>query len=245
MNDLSNLQTRIGYAFKNSGLLLQSLTHRSFANEESGGTATVAKDNERLEFLGDAVLDLAMSAILMSRFSSDPEGSLSKKRASLVNEEILAQLALELGLDQMMRLGKGEAKSGGLTKPRILASTCEAILGGVFLDAGFDRASLVIEKLFSARLEAAGQSTVDYRTDFKTRLQERAQEIKRATPVYAVEGESGPDHDKVFEVAVMLAGERLAKGVGKSKKAAEQDAARQALETLETESSPLEETVTE
>jgi ribonuclease-3 len=212
---------------------LQALTHRSYANEESGGSPTVATDNERLEFLGDAVLDLALSATLMSRFASDPEGALSKKRASLVNEDTLSQLALELGLDKTIRLGKGETKSGGLTKPRILASTCEAILGAVFLDAKFDRVSEVIDRLFASRLEEIGQSSVDYRTDFKTRLQEHAQEKRRATPSYAVENESGPDHDKVFEVAVILAGERLAKGVGKSKKAAEQDAARQALEILD------------
>lgn len=231
--ELAPLQALLDIAFRDPALLRLALTHRSFANEEASGNPSVETDNERLEFLGDAVLDLALSAILMKCFPADSEGALSKKRASLVNEETLAGLALELGLDTMIRLGKGEAKTGGVHKPRILASAFEAILGAVFLDGGFDQALKTIHRLFASRLQEISQSSVDYRTDFKTRLQEKAQETRKATPVYRVESESGPDHDKVFDVSVRLAGETLASGSGRSKKAAEQDAARKALEILE------------
>lgn len=229
------LAESLGRSFTKPELLTLALTHRSFANEEAGGSSTVSSDNERLEFLGDAVLDLALSAILMVRFESDSEGALSKKRASLVNEETLSLLALELKLDTMIRLGKGEAKTGGVAKPRILASTFEAVLGACYLDGGFPAAYEVVERIFATRLEEIGRSVVDYRSDFKTRLQEKAQDKRKATPIYQTLSESGPDHDKIFEVAVLVAGETLAAGRGKSKKAAEQDAARQALELLERE----------
>lgn len=226
------LAVSLGHEFKTPELLLQALTHKSFANEKSGGAPCVHRDNERMEFLGDAVLDLALSECLMRKFPNDPEGALSKKRASLVNEETLSLIARELQLETLIRLGKGETKTGGLQKPRILASTLEAALGAVFLDAGFDAALKVVEKIFETRLNELVTSPVDFRSDFKTRLQECAQEVHKATPTYQVEGESGPDHDKQFEVSVRLDGQILATGNGRSKKAAEQDAARKALEMM-------------
>lgn len=229
---LQALAQNLGHMFARLDLLELALTHKSYSNEQSGGASTVQTDNERLEFLGDAVLDLALSDILMNRFESDPEGALSKKRASLVNEETLSKLALELKLETCLRVGKGEAKTGGLQKPRILASAVEAILGAVYLDAGYDIAKSVVSRIFDTRLSGLGTAGVDFESDFKTRLQERAQEIRKNTPTYSVESESGPDHDKTFEVAVRLEGEVLATGHGRSKKAAEQDAAKKALERL-------------
>jgi ribonuclease III len=227
---LMDLAAVLGHEFKRPELLELALTHKSFSNEKSGGASTVQTDNERLEFLGDAVLDLALSDLLMTRFGDDPEGSLSKKRASLVNEEMLAKVALELKVDSFLRLGRGETKTGGLQKPRILASAVEAILGAVYQDAGFEAAKLTVERVFASRLGSLETSAVDFESDFKTRLQERAQEIKKSTPSYSVESETGPDHDKVFAVSVKLDGECLATGQGRSKKAAEQDAAKKALE---------------
>lgn len=226
---IESLLALLQHEFSQPELLQLALTHKSFSNEKSGGVPSVQSDNERLEFLGDAVLDLALSDLLMRRFPNDSEGALSKKRASLVNEETLSKIALELKLEHLLRLGRGEIKTGGLQKPRILASTFEAILGALFTDAGYDKAYQTIERLFAVRLEEFAQSGVDFRLDYKTRLQEQAQEKYREAPTYQIESESGPDHDKVFEVSVRMKGEILGRGVGRSKKSAEQDAARVAL----------------
>ncbi len=230
VDSTQTLQARLGYTFTDASYLERALTHRSYANEFSPGTFDA--DNERLEFLGDAVLDLVLSDLLMKRFPMDTEGGLSKKRASLVNEESLAGIANELGLENLIKVGRGEARNGGSRKPRILASTLEAVLGAIYSDGGYQAAAIVIEAAFRSRIEEVGNAGVDYREDFKTRLQERAQELYRATPTYKVESESGPDHDKVFEISVTIGEQRLAVGRGRSKKAAEQDAARQALEQL-------------
>ncbi len=219
---------RFHYVFKNLKLLEQALTHKSYRNENTTAVVAIC-DNERLEFLGDAVLDLALSEILMRRFPGDQEGGLSKKRASLVNEETLAKLALEVALTDVIRLGKGERQSGGEQKPRILASTFEAVIGAIFLDGGFNNALEVVEKIFDPHLTGL-EGKIDFQQDFKTRLQEKVQEKYRAIPLYQVENEVGPDHDKQFEVSVRLDGRVLASGQGRSKKSAEQDAARKALE---------------
>jgi len=224
------LQARLGYWFSDRSHLERALTHRSYANEVSPGV--IGGDNERLEFLGDAVLDLVLSDLLMKRFPADSEGSLSKKRASLVNEESLAGIATELGLENLIKVGRGEARNGGSRKPRILASALEAVFGAIFSDGGYQAAAPVIESAFRSRIEEVGNAGVDYQADFKTRLQELAQELYRETPTYKVESESGPDHDKVFEISVSIGEKRLAIGRGRSKKAAEQDAARQALERM-------------
>ena len=225
---LSGLESALGYHFDRVELCEQALTHKSFANEQG----LRAEDNERLEFLGDAVLDLALSELLVRRFPLDTEGALSKKRASLVNEETLAGLAAELQVGAFIRLGKGETKTGGLQKPRILASTLEAIFGAIHLDRGFPDAVKMIECVFENRLQLLEQTKVDYQADFKTRLQERIQEVFRQTPSYCIERTEGPDHDRHFEVSVRVNDEVLAVGRGRSKKAAEQDAARLALETI-------------
>lgn len=230
---LDLLGSALGYRFNNQDLLWIALTHKSYANEKNGAVHRVTTDNERLEFLGDAVLDLALSDCLMDRFPMDPEGSLSKKRASLVNEDTLFNIATELKLEQMIRLGKGELKTGGLQKPRILASALEALLGAIFVESGYPTALEVARRLYKLRLEEMSQSSVAFQQDFKTRLQERMQERHRATPIYHVESETGPDHEKRFEISVKLDETILATGAGRSKKAAEQDAARQALENLD------------
>lgn len=223
----------LDYKFQRPELLELAFTHKSYANEITTGGSTVADDNERLEFLGDAVLDLVLSDVLMKKFPNDPEGALSKKRASLVNEDSLSSIAREHQFDQRLKLGKGELKTGGLQKPRILASSLEAVIGAVFQDSGYILVSDVIEKLFAKQLERLSTETVDFSADYKTRLQERAQStFRKSTPTYRLEGESGPDHDKTFNVIVELEGKALATGSGKSKKAAEQDAAKKALETL-------------
>jgi ribonuclease-3 len=230
VSPLAALSAALGHTFNDMALLDLALTHKSYSNEKSGGFSNVLADNERLEFLGDAVLDLALSEALMRLFSNDAEGSLSKKRASLVNEDVLASIARELRFEAMIKLGKGEVKTGGLAKPRILASSLEAVLGAVFMDGGYGPAREAVARLFAERLTALHQMPVDFHLDYKTRLQERAQEVAKATPTYQVEGETGPDHDKQFEVSVRLDGKILATGTGRSKKAAEQDAARKALE---------------
>jgi ribonuclease-3 len=225
---IESLESALGYVFADRSGLELALTHKSFANEQG----TNAGDNERLEFLGDAVLDLAMSEILMRRFPTDLEGGLSKKRASLVNEETLAKVAMGLDMGARVRVGRGEAKTGGGHKPRLLASTLEAIFGAVFLDGGYFAAQAVVAKLFEERMTQLANSTVDFQADFKTRLQELAQERHRQAPVYRVDRESGPDHDKVFEVTVRVGETELASGSGRSKKSAEQDAAKAALEKM-------------
>ncbi len=229
----TSLLEHLEYKFHRPELMELALTHKSYANEIMNGTSTTADDNERLEFLGDAVLDLALSDVLMTRFPLDTEGSLSKKRASLVNEDALSAIARSLGFDQLLRLGKGEIKTGGLQKPRILASGLEAVIGAVFQDSGFILVTNVIEKLFEEALNRLNTETIDFSSDFKTRLQERAQSASsKMTPTYRLESESGPDHEKIFNVIVELDGLSLAQGSGKSKKAAEQNAAKKALETL-------------
>ncbi len=226
---MQELQTLLQHNFSNSDLLTQALTHKSFKNEDAATSA----DNEKLEFLGDAVLDLALSQYLMNQFPLDDEGALSKKRASLVNEESLSQLAGEIGLANYLRLGKGELRTGGLLKPRLLASSFEAIIGAVFVDGGYAKAVEIVERLFSAKISQIANAP-DFASDFKTRLQERAQELYRTTPKYQVDAETGPDHDKKFEISVWVNEAQIAKGEGRSKKAAEQEAAKVALEIFET-----------
>ncbi len=215
------------YQFKDQQLLLQAFTHRSFHNEQ--GAQTPSGHNERLEFLGDAVLDLGLSDLLMRQLASSPEGDLSKIRASLVNERVLSELALEYGIDQRLRLGRGEAQSGGAQKPRLLSSAFEAYVGALYLDGGFDMAMKFIEESFSSRLQKIDPYQ-SFSEDYKTRLQELAQQSFRQTPTYELKSEEGPAHDRLFSVVVSLQGQGLASGQGRSKKQAEQEAARKALE---------------
>jgi ribonuclease III len=223
---LDDLEALLGYAFGDRELLRAALTHRSFANEQ-GPSAT---DNERLEFLGDAVLDLCVGHLLMQLCPELDEGALSVTRSQVVSEAGLAAVARDLDLGRYLYVGKGEDRSGGRDKPSILSGAFEAVIAAVYLDGGFDAAWALVARFFARRLEALDLGSSG---DFKTRLQEVAQARHRATPTYAVVGESGPDHDKTFEVAVMIGVRELARARGKSKKAAEQRSAAAALALLE------------
>jgi len=223
---IAQLSAKLGYTFTNTDLVRQALTHKSFHFENLEGSKG---HNERLEFLGDAVLDLILTAELMRLLPDKAEGELSKIHASLVNETVLAELAAELTVDESLLLGKGEKQSGGAAKPRLLASTLEAVFGAVFLDAGYDRSAALINKLFSSRVEQLDLS-IHFKDDFKTRLQEKLQSLLRQTPQYTLVGADGPDHEKTFHVSVSINSRVIANGSGKSKKQAEQDAARRALD---------------
>jgi len=200
------LEAALGHRFERPEQLAVALTHRSFGEGEN---------NEKLEFLGDAVLALAMSDLLMARFPEAREGDLSKMRASLVNAEVLARKTRELDLGRWLRLGKGEEKNGGREKPSILAAVYEALLGAIYLDAGYERARSVVEL-----------------RDYKTELQELTQRLFRETPAYTLVEESGPDHEKRFVSEIAIGGRLFGRGVGRSKKTAEQAAAMQALAAL-------------
>jgi ribonuclease-3 len=225
--DYSTLEAVLGYTFRERGLLEQALRHASWCNEHS---AAGLEDNERLEFLGDAVLDLVVGHKLMTRYPQLREGQLSVTRAQVVSEAGLSEVAAQLGLGEWLVLGKGEEKSGGRGKASILADAFEALLAAVYLDGGFVAAVEMVERLLAQRIE-----TVEFKGfyDFKTRLQETAQARLKAAPTYRVEQEIGPDHDKRFVVSVTLGGEEWARAVGKSKKEAEQMAAAEAHFRLE------------
>jgi ribonuclease III len=225
--DYSSLEATLGYAFRDRSLLEQALRHASWCNEHPGERLD---DNERLEFLGDAVLDLVVGHKLMTRYPQLREGELSVTRAQVVSEAGLSEVAGQLGIGTWLMLGKGEEKSGGRSKPSILADAFEAILAAVYLDGGFDAAGGIVERLLAERIE-----TVEFKGfyDFKTRLQETAQARLKATPTYRVVQEIGPDHDKRFVVAVTIGNDEWARAVGKSKKEAEQMAAADANFRLE------------
>ncbi len=226
---LDEIQRRLTYSFRQPRILLEALTHKSFLNEtrEADGT-----DNERLEFLGDAVLDLIVSEYLVKAFPAAAEGELSKLRARLVSETTLARVAGKIGLGEQLRVGKGEEKTEGRRKPSILADALEAVLAGVYLDGGLGAAAACVKTLFGDEL-ASCEAPV--RTDFKTELQEVCQREFEMLPQYRTVAETGPDHEKLFEVDIMIRGDRYGSGRGKSKKEAEQMAARQALEQLKRE----------
>ncbi|MBW1730477.1 MAG: ribonuclease III [Deltaproteobacteria bacterium] len=212
---------RLGYQFRDISLLLNALCHASFSNEQP---QLELENNERLEFLGDAVLELAVSHILMDRFAQAEEGTLSRYRAALVDETGLYQVAMAIGLGKYIFLGKGEELSGGREKPSILADAMEALIGAVYIDGGFDQAKRVIIKLFSSRIEDLGNKDMIH--DFKSLLQELTQQRYKTIPAYRLVEEWGPPHDKVFRVSLAIRGEVVAHGEGKSKKEAEQRAAK-------------------
>lgn len=225
---LKQFEKLLGYSFKRREHLQRALTHKSYANEMR---LSASEHNERYEFLGDAVLELAISHLLMEQFPDHSEGELSKFRAAVVNEERLAQLASHIDLGKFLYLGKGEELTGGRLKPSLLSNAFEAVLGAVYLDRGFPKVLAVVKAQYaSVLLHAGGEGFVK---DYKTRLQEESQGRFRAVPRYRLVKESGPDHRKTFEVALLIQGEQMSVGQGATKKAAEQDAARQALEKLE------------
>lgn len=222
-------QQRIGYQFNDITLLEQALTHKSFHNEQSEGTSV--GHNERLEFLGDAVLDLILSDSLMKTFPEATEGELSKTRASLVNETILAEVAKVFEMPRLLRLGRGEILTKGAEKPRLLASTFEALVGAMYLDAGYEPSFKFVQTVFEPWIQKMDPKK-GYSTDYKTRLQELTQEKFKSIPKYTIIDEAGPDHEKIFVVEVMIDKEHKFTGQGRSKKLAEQLAAEKALEEL-------------
>lgn len=222
------LERRLGYFFKDGSLLAIALRHSSFVNENAD---MGLDDNERLEFLGDAILSGIVSRLLMDHYPRQPEGELSRLRSNLVNKTQLAELARQLDLGAFLALGKGELQSFGRRKESILADAFEALVAAIYLDDGFDRAFDIIGSLFIPLL--APDMPEKY-FDYKSRLQEKVQAMRHAPPEYTVIGETGPDHDKTFEVELIAADIR-ARGAGSSKKAAEQEAAAKALSLLEPE----------
>ena len=203
-----------GYNFNDRIIFEKALTHRSYYNENIKKSPG---DNEKLEFLGDSVIDLLLSQRLMERFPNLSEGELSKLRASLVNESSLASLARNLDLGQYIKLGVGESKMGGSQKSRLLASVFEAIVGALYLDGGLTAASDFLKKQFEQKIEEFEPSTL-FQSDYKTRLQEFTQKNQKITPVYQLVNEEGPDHSKVFEVMVKVGTDLNCKGQGKTKK---------------------------
>lgn len=225
---LESLEEALGYRFSDPSLLDCALTHRSYANENPD---LLKQDNERLEFLGDAVLTLCVSDMLMKKFPGCAEGDLSKIRSSIVNEKPLARLAGELRLGDYLLLGRGEDISGGRMKSSLLANALEAIIAAVYCDRGFDAACDFVDRHFMPLLDA-GTVKILYQ-DYKTSLQEISQNRFRVIPRYSVLREFGPDHDKVFQIRVSVGDIVSAAALGRNKKEAEQRAARKALEAID------------
>lgn len=243
-----------GYRFRNPNFLEEALTHSSYANELNAGSTTPLPNNERFEFLGDAVIGLVVAQLLMERYPDASEGRLSRWRSLLVSRRALAEIAVQFRLGESLRLGRGELRSGGAEKRSLLAGVFEALVGAVYLDgastaepgAGLRGARLVLERWFGPWLEAVG---ADDRmpgplVDRKTFLQERTQALYKVTPSYRLIESWGREHEKQFRVEIALGARVLATGMGRSKKDAEQDAAQRALERLALESEPVVTTVT-
>lgn len=223
---VEGLQSGLDYRFRNPDLLLRALTHRSFANESEAD-----QDNQRLEYLGDAVLDLIISHALFTRHPTLPEGQLSYLRSRLVCEEALAAQAEALDLGAYLLLGRGEERSGGRTKPSLLADAFEAVLAAVFLDGGFDAAVRVVLNRFDSVLHDA--DSWQEAGDHKTRLQELIQARRDERPRYTITDADGPPHARTYTAVVYVGDKLLGTGSGPSKKAAQQSAARDALDRLE------------
>jgi ribonuclease-3 len=221
---MRQVAARLGHQFGDESLLVRAVTHPSFANEhpESG------PDFERLEFLGDAVLELILTEALIRRYPDASEGEMTRKRASLVNEGAIAAVARGIALPEALRLGRGETAAEGNQKDSILSDACEGIFGALFLDAGFEASAARILPFFDRSLARVGDEL-----DHKSKFQSLVQGAGGPTPRYRVVSESGLDHEKRFEVAIVLDGEEIAFGTGRSKKEASQMAARLALEARE------------
>lgn len=220
----SKFEDKAGMVFKNKSLLKQAFTHRSYINENKN---TKLEHNERLEFLGDAVLELVVTDFLYREYPTKPEGELTTYRSALVNSTTLSEVASNLDMNDFLLLSKGESKDTGRARQFILANTFESVVGATYLDQGYDSAKKFIEKhifIFADKMIARGNLV-----DTKSLFQERAQEKTGATPAYKLIKDSGPDHDKSFTVGVYINREQIATGEGKSKQEAEQNAAQRAL----------------
>jgi len=225
---LTVLEGLVSYTFKNMMLLHTALTHRSFVNENQDLNY---RDNERLEFLGDAVLELCISDVLMKQFPEYNEGDLSKVRASVVNEQPLAKLAEKLCIGNFILLGKGEEASGGRHKYSILSNAFEAIIAAIYLDGGFGQVLSFIADVFQPLIREWTEDP--FHRDYKTSLQELSQSKYKIIPKYTLIHEYGPDHNKIFEIQLTIPNIITTEGTGRSKKEAEQNAAHKALEKLE------------
>ena len=222
---IKDLETALGYRFSNITLLQNALTHSSYANERWHDSL---RSNERLEVLGDSILGMVVADHLYRNFPDRPEGELTRMRADMVCEQSLAAVANKLGLGQHMLLGHGEAQGGGKNRPSILADAVESIIAASYLDGGFEAAAGIIRRFILTEVPVKKLHNVDY----KTALQELVQQKKHQVLSYALVGESGPDHDKSFQVNVSLNGSVVGTGEGRSKKRAEQEAARCAIQRL-------------
>lgn len=221
------LQRRIGHRFADAGLLARALTHRSFGVDH----------NERLEFLGDAVLSLVISSLLYERFAGSDEGDLTRVRAHLVREESLHRVALQLALPEVLRLGEGEARGGGAQRASILADALEALIGATFLDGGFDAARTVVTGLFGEII--ATTDVANWSKDAKTELQEWLQARRLPVPTYRISATRGQAHAQTFEVECVVPALNLVEGgVGRSRRVAEQEAARRMLDALKVSDKP-------
>lgn len=236
-NEYERLQERLGYVFRDAGLLVTALTHSSAVPElradaeNNSAQGTEIRDNERLEFLGDAVLDLLASEYLVAKFPEWSEGQLSRSRAYLVNAQALVEAARRLGIGEFLRLGRGEEKTGGRDKAAIVADALEAVVAAIFLDSGLESARELLHRvLFEQALKGTGEHIAD--SDRKSALQEFLQGRGSPPAEYRLAREEGPDHQKQFHIEVWSLGECLASGGGSTKKEAEQKAARGALEKL-------------
>ncbi len=224
---LNKLQNIIRVKFKDKSLLNRALTHRSFVNE-SGSSL---KDNERLEFLGDSVLALVVNEYLIKRFEEYPEGNLAKIKSVVVSEATLSKVAREIDLGGFIRMGRGEEHSGGRSRPSILANTLEALIGALYLDSGLKHSKRFVLSLLKGDIERIDSQA--YYRDPKTTLQEYVQKKYRERPVYSVVRESGPDHQKEFTVGLSIGGRDICQASGNSKRRAEMEAARIALERIQ------------
>lgn len=225
---LSEVQSRLGYVFHKPDLLQRALTHKSFLQ---GTQNSDREDNERLEFLGDAVLALVVSEYIVSTFPTASEGELSKVKAFLVSRSSLAKAAKRLKLGSSLRLGRGEEATNGRQKSSLLANALEAVIAAVYIDGGSQAAQAFILQVLKPELDGLGTiSSGEFRGDYKSHLQEKAHKQFDVNPDYRLVNESGPDHQKTFEIEVLINGQVRGRGIGKSKKEAEQVAARHALE---------------
>jgi ribonuclease III len=225
---VDELGERLGIVPQDPEAIRQAFVHSSYYNENP--TAATGH-NERLEFLGDAVIGLIVSRLLYERYPDEDEGFLTARRAALVNRNALAALALELGLDEHLQLGRGEAEAGGATRPSLLAATMEALAGAIFLSEGIETTRGVLRGLFAARIDGPGEASAPPKSA-KSRLQEWTQRYRHTKPFYALLATVGPPHDQTFTVAAVVDGRQLATGEGSSRQRAEEQAAALALEIL-------------
>lgn len=227
IDDQTNIQELmqiLGYQFKDSSILQNALVHRSYLNETN---REVFSHNERLEFLGDAVLELIVTEYLFTSYPDRPEGELTSFRAAVVRTESLAETALKLRLGEYIYMSRGEEATGGRTRPYILANTFEAVLGAIYLDGGYQKCVDLVARELLPKLKPIVEERLDI--DPKSRLQELTQEVYKFTPIYEVISEEGPDHDRTFTCQVLVNDKAFGSGKGKSKQEAEQNAARKAL----------------